>query len=157
MGLEAIYRRPNTSKPSTGSTRIFPYTAEGSGGSIESIRSGPPIYLHTHGEGLPIFGGHHGLAQPVCADLLSNTLEADFCVEALEDALGKADWAVSTSAAFTGRTVRGAIPTTSLWSGCGGASSTRRCTWGEVLIWTSTRERPHQALDYTPGEVFQLY
>ena len=40
MGLEAIYRRPNTSKPASG-TPDLSLSAEGSGGLIGSTRSGP--------------------------------------------------------------------------------------------------------------------
>ena len=86
-------------------------------------------------------------SQHVMAWRLSNTLDADFCVEALEEALGKGrpevshtdhkgassparpspdSWSAMGSASAW--TARGAILTTSLWSGCGGASSTRRCT-----------------------------
>ena len=47
-------------------------------------------HLHTHGSGFPLLGGHHGLAQPLRAGLAAvNTLEVDFCVAALEEALSK--------------------------------------------------------------------
>ena len=76
----------------------------------------------------------------------SSTLGVDFGVEALEEALSKGKPQVFntdqgsqfTSEAFTGIlleqafksawTARGARPTISLWSGCGGASSAKRCT-----------------------------
>ena len=49
IGLEAIYRRPNTSKPNPG--------------------VGHRHHLHTHGSGFPLLGGYHGLAQPLRAGL----------------------------------------------------------------------------------------
>ncbi len=52
MGLEAICRRPNTSKPAPGH-RDLSLSAEGSGGLIGSTRSGLcGHHLHPHGEGL---------------------------------------------------------------------------------------------------------
>ena len=45
-------------------------------------------HLLAHGPGIPLLGGHHGLAPPVRGGLrLSNTLEADCCVDALQEAL----------------------------------------------------------------------
>ena len=84
----------------------------------------------------------------VLAWKLSNTMDTSFCVAALEEALGKGrpeifntdQGSQFTSEAFTqtlqeqrvqvsmdgkGRYV--GTWTTSSWSGCGGASSTRRC------------------------------
>ena len=61
MDLEAIYRRPNTSKPAPGH-RIYPYLLKG----VEVNRVRPGLgrghHLHPHGAGLPVPGGHHGLA-----------------------------------------------------------------------------------------------
>src|SRR6516225_7200665 len=45
-------------------------------------------HLHPDGQGLSVFGGDHGLgSRAVLAWRLSNTLGADFCVQALEEAL----------------------------------------------------------------------
>ena len=41
-------------------------------------------HLPAHGPWFPLPGGHHGLAQP-----LRGRLAADFCVEALQEALGR--------------------------------------------------------------------
>src|SRR6516165_7068713 len=47
-------------------------------------------YLHPDGQGLSLPGGDHGLvSRAVLAWRLSNTLDADFCVEALEEALSR--------------------------------------------------------------------
>ena len=69
MGLEAIYRRPNTSKP-TPEHKVY-ILAEGSDDQSSKPGLDGRYHLHTHGPGLSIFGGHHGLAQPVCADLVA--------------------------------------------------------------------------------------
>ena len=76
---------------------------------------------------------------------LSNTIDVDFCVQALDQALshGKPEifntdqGSQFTSEAFTGVLLeqgiqismdgKGATWTTSLWNDCGGASSTRKC------------------------------
>ena len=81
----------------------------------------------------------------VLAWKLSNTMDTSFCVAALEEALGKGrpeifntdQGSQFTSEAFTqtlqeqrvqvSMMVRVGTWTTSSWSGCGGASSTRRC------------------------------
>ena len=48
-------------------------------------------HLLAHGPGIPLLGSQHGLAQPVrVAWRLSNTLEADCCVDALQEALAQA-------------------------------------------------------------------
>ena len=89
IGLEAIYRRPNTSKPNPGH-KVYPYLLRG----LE-IKPGQPgvghrHHLHTHGSGFPLLDGHHGLAQPLRAGLAAvQHLEVDFCVAALEEALSK--------------------------------------------------------------------
>ena len=68
MGLEAIYRRPNTSKPAPGH-RIFPYLLKGVEVNRVDQVWAAGHHLHPHGEGLPVPGGHHGLAQPARAGL----------------------------------------------------------------------------------------
>ena len=56
MGLEAICRRPNTSKPAPGH-RIFPYLLKGvEVNRVDKVGRGH--HLHPH-EGLPVPGGHH--------------------------------------------------------------------------------------------------
>ena len=72
MGLRAIYRKPGTSRPAPGA-KVYPYLLR----SVRITRpnqSLPPTpiggvggghHLPAHGPGLPLPGGHHGLAQPV--------------------------------------------------------------------------------------------
>lgn len=64
MGLEAIYRRPN---PDASGQAIpwapsIPLPVTGAGDQPGQPRLGRRYHLHTHGAGLPVPGGHHGLA-----------------------------------------------------------------------------------------------
>ena len=55
IGLEAIYRRPNTSKPNPGH-KVYPYLLRG----LEINRVNQVWarhHLHTHGSGFPLLGG----------------------------------------------------------------------------------------------------
>ena len=89
MGLQAIYRRPRTSKPALGH-RVYPYLL----GGMEITRANQVWAADiTY---IPMARGFHYLVaimdwytRYVVAWNLSNTLDADFCVEALEEALGK--------------------------------------------------------------------
>jgi putative transposase len=89
MGIEALYRRPRTSLPARGAA-IFPYLLAGL--AIErpnQVWASDITYL-------PMAHGFMYLAaildvasRKVLAFRLSNTLTADFCVEALQEALAK--------------------------------------------------------------------
>ena len=52
---------------------------------------GGGYHLYSHGPWIPLLGSHHRLVQPVCAllEAVQYTLDAGFCVEALEEALTK--------------------------------------------------------------------
>jgi len=89
MGLRAIYRRPRTSKPGTGH-KIYPYLLDG----MKITR--PNQVWATDITYIPMARGFMYLvaiidwySRYVLSWKLSNTLDADFCVEALEDALKK--------------------------------------------------------------------
>ncbi len=89
MGIEAMYRRPRTSIPARGAA-IYPYLL--SGLAIER----PNQVWVSDITYLPMAHGFLYLAaildvasRKVLAFRLSNTLTADFCVEALEEALAK--------------------------------------------------------------------
>ena len=89
MGLRAIYRRPRTSKPGPGH-KVYPYLLRG----MEITR--PNQVWTADITYIPMAKGFHYLVaimdwytRYVVAWRLSNTLDADFCVEALEEALGK--------------------------------------------------------------------
>ena len=89
MGVQAIYRRPRTSKPGPGH-KVYPYLL----GGLEITR--PNQVWAADITYIPMARGFHYLVaimdwhtRYVVAWNLSNTLDADFCVEALEEALGK--------------------------------------------------------------------
>jgi len=89
MGVQAIYRRPRTSKPGPGH-KVYPYLL----GGMEITR--PNQVWAADITYIPMARGFHYLVaimdwhtRYVVAWNLSNTLDADFCVEALEEALGK--------------------------------------------------------------------
>jgi putative transposase len=89
MGLRAIYRRPLTSKPSSGN-KIYPYLLNG----MEITR--PNQVWCADVTYIPMAHGFLYLvvimdwySRYVLSWKLSNTLDADFCVDALEEALRK--------------------------------------------------------------------
>lgn len=112
MGIEAIYRRPNTSKPAPGH-RIYPYLLRG----LEVTR--PNQVWATDITYIPMARGFLYLAavvdwfsRRVLSWRLSNSMDTSFCIEALDEALAKHgrpdifntdQGAQFTSEAFTGR------------------------------------------------------
>jgi putative transposase len=87
LGLEAIYPRPRTSKPAPGH-KIYPYLLKG----LEIIR--PNQVWSTDLTYIPMSKGFvyvvaiiDWYSRYVLSWSLSNTLDADFCVETLKDAL----------------------------------------------------------------------
>ena len=149
MGIEALYRRPRTTKPEPGH-KIYPYLLRG----MEITRPNQVWAMDiTY---IPMARGFVYLAvvldwfsRRVLSWRVSISMEAAFCVETLEDA-----WLVTASRRYSIRTrVRSSrarpspacLPTTALrsaWtakglggtmsssSGCGAASNTRRCISG---------------------------
>jgi putative transposase len=112
MGIEAIYRRPNTSKPAPGH-RIYPYLLRG----LAITRPNQVWAMDiTY---IPMARGFVYLAavvdwfsRRVLAWKLSITMEASFCIEALEEAPSRNEkpelfntdqGSQFTSEAFTGR------------------------------------------------------
>jgi putative transposase len=112
MGLRAIYRRPLTSKPSSGN-KIYPYLLNG----MEITR--PNQVWCADVTYIPMAHGFLYLvvimdwySRYVLAWRLSNTLDADFCMEALEEALkkGKPDvFNTDQGSQFTGKTFTGLL------------------------------------------------
>ena len=89
MGIEAIYRRPNTSKPTPGH-KIYPYLLRGM--KIER----PNQVWATDISYIPMRRGFVYLVavidvftRRILSHRLSITMEAEFCVEALKEALTK--------------------------------------------------------------------
>jgi putative transposase len=89
MGIEALYRRPRTSIPARGAA-IYPYLL--SGVSIErpnQVWASDITYLPMAHGFLYLVAILDVASRKVLAFRLSNTLTADFCVEALEEAIAK--------------------------------------------------------------------
>ena len=89
MLIEAVYRRPNTSKPAKGHT-IYPYLLRGL--TIDR----PNQVWATDITYIPMARGFVYLCavmdwctRRILSWRVSNTMEAEFCVEVLEDALAK--------------------------------------------------------------------
>ncbi len=89
MGIEAIYRRPNTSKPTPGH-KIYPYLLRGM--TVERPNQVWAMDI-TY---IPMARGFVYLAavvdwasRRVLSHRVSITMETDFCIEALEEALAK--------------------------------------------------------------------
>ncbi|MCX6004022.1 MAG: IS3 family transposase [Chloroflexi bacterium] len=112
MGLRAIYRRPRTSKPAPGN-KIYPYLLNG----LKITR--PNVVWCADVTYIPMARGFMYLVvimdwynRYVLSWRLSNTLDADFCVEALEEALrkGRPDiFNTDQGTQFTGRAFTGLL------------------------------------------------
>ena len=112
MGLRAIYRRPRTSKPAPGN-KIYPYLLNG----MEITR--PNQVWCADVTYIPMAHGFLYLvvimdwySRYVLSWRLSNTLDADFCVEALEEALlkGRPDiFNTDQGTQFTGKAFTGLL------------------------------------------------
>src|SRR5690348_694311 len=85
LGLAAIYQRPNTSKP-TAAHKIYPYLLAGL--AIERVNQvwcSDVTYIAMAKGFLYLVVIMDWVSRAVLAWRLSNTLDADFCVEALEE------------------------------------------------------------------------
>ena len=88
-GLVAIYQRPNTSKPAV-AHKIYPYLLGGL--SIERVNQvwcSDVTYIPMAKGFLYLVVIMDWVSRAVLAWRLSNTLSAEFCVEALEEALSR--------------------------------------------------------------------
>jgi len=110
MGLEAIYRRPNTSKPASGH-KVYPYLLKGLEiNRVDQVWAADITYIPMAQGFLYLVAIMDWHSRHVLAWKLSNTLDTDFCVATLEQALGKGrpeifntdQGAQFTSEAFTG-------------------------------------------------------
>jgi len=110
MGLAAIYRRPRTSRPSLGH-KVYPYLLKGMKVTRPSqVWAADITYIPMARGFLYLVAIMDWYSRYVLSWRLSNTLDADFCVEALQEALGKGQpevfntdqGAQFTSEAFTG-------------------------------------------------------
>jgi putative transposase len=110
MGLEAIYRRPNTSKPAP-EHKVYPYLLRGLEiNRVNQVWASDTTYIPMARGFLYLVAIMDWYSRCVLAWRLSNTLEVGFCVEALEEALSKGKPEIFntdqgsqfTSEAFTG-------------------------------------------------------
>jgi putative transposase len=110
MGLQAIYRRPNTSKPAP-EHKVYPYLLKGLEiNRVNQVWTADITYIPMARGFLYLVAIMDWYSRYVLAWRLSNTMEVDFCVEALAEALskGKPDifntdqGSQFTSEAFTG-------------------------------------------------------
>ena len=110
MGLKAIYRRPRTSRPAPGH-KIYPYLLKGMKITRPNqVWAADITYIPMARGFLYLVAIIDWYSRYVLSWRLSNTLDADFCVEALKEALRKGkpeifntdQGAQFTSEAFTG-------------------------------------------------------
>jgi len=112
MGLKALYRRPSTSKPAPGH-KIYPYLL----GGIKITRpnqvwAADITYIPMARGFLYLVAIIDWYSRYVLSWRLSNTLDADFCVEALEEALKKGRpeiFNTDQGAQFTGEAFTGLL------------------------------------------------
>jgi len=112
MGIEAIYRRPNTSKPASGH-RIYPYLLRGLAITRPNQVWAMDITYIPMARGFVYLAAVvDWLSRRVLAWRVSITMDVSFCIEALEEALSKNEkpevfntdqGSQFTSEAFTGR------------------------------------------------------
>jgi putative transposase len=87
MGLQAIYRKPRTSKPGTGN-KIYPYLLKGLQISRPNqVWAADITYIPMQKGFLYLVVILDWYSRCILAWRLSNTLESDFCLEALQEAL----------------------------------------------------------------------
>jgi len=89
MGIVAIYQRPNTSKPSPGH-KVYPYLLKGLTVSrVNQVWGADITYIPMAHGFLYLVAIIDWYSRYVLAWRLSNTLDVHFCLDALEEALGK--------------------------------------------------------------------
>lgn len=89
MGIEAIYQRPNTSRPSP-AHQVYPYLLRGLAITrTNQVWAADITYIPMARGFLYLVAIMDWYSRYVLAWRVSNTLETDFCVDALEEALGK--------------------------------------------------------------------
>ena len=91
IGLVAVYQRPNTSKPAA-AHKVYPYLLGGlSIDRVNQVWCSDITYIPMAKGFVYLVAIMDWHSRAVLAWRLSNTLGADFCVEALEDALARYD------------------------------------------------------------------
>jgi len=89
MGIEAVYRRPNTSKPAPGH-KIYPYLLRGvKVGRANQAWATDITYIPMARGFVYLAAVVDWFSRRVLSWRVSITMEANFCIEALEEALAK--------------------------------------------------------------------
>ncbi len=89
MGIEAIYPKPNTSKPAP-ENRIYPYLLKGIViNKPRQVFAADITYIRMQRGFLYLVAIIDWYSRYVLSWQLSNTMDADFCTEALDEALSK--------------------------------------------------------------------
>src|SRR6476661_8920032 len=89
IGLVAVYQRPNTSKPAA-AHKVYPYLLGGSSiDRVNQVWCSDITYIPMAKGFVYLVAIMDWHSRAVLAWRLSNTLGADFCVEALEEALAR--------------------------------------------------------------------
>ena len=89
MGIEAVYRRPNTSKPSP-QHKVYPYLLRGLEiNRVNQVWASDITYIPMARGFVYLVVIMDWYSRYVLSWRLSNTLDAEFCVDALEEALSK--------------------------------------------------------------------
>jgi putative transposase len=89
MGLQALYRRPSTSKPAP-DHQVYPYLLKGLGiNRVNQVWTADITYIPMARGFLYLVAIMDWPSRYVLAWRLSNTMETGFCLEALEEALSK--------------------------------------------------------------------
>ena len=116
MGITAIYRPPNTSKPSRGQ-RVYPYLLRDiEVNRVNQVWCADITYIPMAHGFMYLVAIMDWYSRYVLAWRLSNTLDSGFCVDALEEALGKGTPGIFNTdqgSQFTGEAFTGVL----LWHG----------------------------------------
>jgi putative transposase len=173
MGLVAIYQRPNTSKAAA-AHKVYPYLLGGL--AIERVNQvwcSDVTYIPMAKGFLYLVVIMDWVSRAVLAWRLSNTLGADFCVEALEEALSRYGqpeiFNTDQGSQFTSDDFTGTLRDHGIMISMDGKGRCmdnifverlwRSLKYEEVYLHayaTVNEERPHQSLGYrTPRQIYQ--
>jgi putative transposase len=140
MGLVAIYQRPNTSKPAPES-KVYPYRLGGL--RIEranQVWCADITYIPMAKGFLYLVAVMDWVSRAVLAWRLSNTLGADFCVEALEEALAHygGPEIFNTDQSLPQRRLGVASSPATTLPACSSEAASRSAWMGKAAAWTTS-------------------
>jgi putative transposase len=142
MGIEAIYRRPNTSRPAPGH-KIYPYLLRGL--KVErpnQVWAADITYIPMARGFVYLVAVVDWFSRRVLAWRLSITMQAEFCIEALEEALAKHGrpeiFNTDQGSQFTGEALTGVLTANAIAISMDGKGSWRDNVFVE-RIWKSVK------------------